>query len=137
MAFSMVEKAGKRILLITVSDPFDVRTDLARFLDQLRAALGELDSTTYLIYDIRGLSISFSDIISGVSGFGRPHTEFDTQLQEHSRMLLVGSGTLITIAAKTVSRLMPHKPTLVFDTPEKALEYAQSELENSSRQGLM
>lgn len=128
MAFSIAEKDGKRIVLVTISDPFNLRTELPQMTDQLLATLGDINDTVYLIYDVRQLSLNFSDIISGVAGFGRPQTELDKRLAQHGRMLLVGTSTLINVAAKAAARLAPSKPTLAFDTPEQAVEYAKAEL---------
>lgn len=128
MSHSVQEKQGKRILLVTASDPFDFRVEQTQLMDELHALLGEVKDTTYIIYDVRHLDLNFGSIVSGVSGFTRPQTEFDKQLGQHARMLLVGSSTLITVAAKTVARILPNKPTLIFDTPEEAFTYAQAEL---------
>jgi hypothetical protein len=128
MTYTITEKQGKQILLVTISDPFSLRTDMPQMTEQLHTALGEVTSMVYMIYDIRQFSLNFADIISGVTGFSRPQTKLDKQLAQHGRMILVGSSTLITVAAKAAARLSPSKPTLTFATPEEAVEYARAEL---------
>jgi hypothetical protein len=101
---------------------------MGQLTEEMQSTIGEITSIIYLIYDIRHLSINFSDIINGVTGLARPQTEFDKQLMEYARMIMVGSGPLISIAAKAAARLTPDKPTLLFATPEEALKHAEAEL---------
>ena len=128
MSHSIQAKHGRRIFLITISDPFDFRAEMGQLTEEMQSTIGEITSIIYLIYDIRHLSINFSDIINGVTGLARPQTEFDKQLMEYARMIMVGSGPLISIAAKAAARLTPDKPTLLFATPEEALKHAEAEL---------
>ncbi|MBN1311582.1 MAG: hypothetical protein JXB30_09195 [Anaerolineae bacterium] len=128
MTYSIVDKYQNRILLITVSDPFDFGTEPAQIRRELHTILGDITHTIYLIYDMKCLTVGFSDLISEAATLNQPQNEFEEQLQKHGRMILIGSGTPITITAKTVAQLIPHKPIHVFETPEEALEHAHAEL---------
>ncbi|MBN1429965.1 MAG: hypothetical protein JXB07_16470 [Anaerolineae bacterium] len=97
-------------------------------MSEMYNMLGDLSSTIYLVYDISQLSLDFSHIVSGFAGFARPQSAFEAQLKEYAVMILVGSSTLISVAAKTAARLAPNKPTLLFETQEEALAYAQAEM---------
>jgi hypothetical protein len=120
---------NKRILLITLSDPYDFRTESTKIMDELHGILGNITDIVYVIYDVTKLSISFSDIIDGVSsGFARPRNDADKQLNKYSRMILVGASTLITVGAKTAARFSPERPFPVFKTVEEALDYVQTDL---------
>lgn len=129
MSHSVLSKhMNNRIVLITASNPYDFRTETTQILNELQNLLGVLTDTTFVIYDVRGLTINVEGIINSVSGFARPRTEFDQKLDQYGRMILVGTGTFVTIGAKTASRFSPEKPLPVFPTPEEAISYAQAEL---------
>jgi len=134
MTHTFVEKQPKRILVITVSDPFDFRAEPAKIMSQLNSMFEDITEPVYVIYDIRKLSISFSNIIDGVAGFARPGSDFEKKLNKYGRMILVGSGTLITVTAKTAARFSPERPFPVFGTPEEAIEYAKAEIAKEKEQ---
>ena len=130
MAHTITPKdPARRILLITLTAPYNFRTESAQVITELQTILGDITNTVYLIYDVRQLNFSFSDLIDGVSsGFARQSTEFEKQLNKNGRMILVGSSTLINVGAKTAARFSPERTFPVFKTPEEAMDYAQSEL---------
>ena len=131
MPHTLVSKhPNKRILLITLSDPFDFRKEPPQVMDELRTTLGSVTETTYIIYDVKGLTINISGIIDAVSAFARPDREFDKQLEKYGRMVFVGLGSLVSIGAKTAARFSPGKAFPIFGTLEEAMEYVQTELAN-------
>lgn len=120
---------NNRILVITLSNPFDMRTEVPRIMNELETMLGTITNTFYIIYDLRQVNIGFSDIVTGVStsGIARAKSEFEKQLDEYAVISLVGAGTIVSVGAKTVSRFSPAVPG-VFKTVEEAIEYARAEL---------
>jgi len=128
MPYSIVDKQHKRILLITVSEPFDYSTETAQIRADLHAILGDIAHTIYLIYDISQVSFSFSDLVSEMAAFAQSESDFEKQLLEHSRMILVGVSTLVMIVARTIAQVAPSKPTRAFETVEEALKHAEAEL---------
>lgn len=130
MAYTITAKdINKRIILITLSNPVNARNESNEIMAELQAILGTLTNTVYTIYDFRQVTVSFSDIVTGISSsIARPRTEFEKDLSKHGRLVLVGSGTVVAVAAKTSARFLPDKPFPVFQTPEEAVDYAQAEL---------
>lgn len=129
MAHTVTPKDNnKRVVLITLADPYDFRNESAKVTEELHTILGDVNQIVYLIYDVSKLSITFSDIVSGVTGFARQSSTFEKQLNQYSRVVLVGTSTLINISAGAASRFSPERPFPVFKTVEEALNYAQAEL---------
>ncbi len=129
MSHTVISKhSGNRILLITLSDPFDFRNEPIQYMNELHTLLGSVTNTLYLIYDARNLTINIEGIINSVSTFAHPRADFEKQLNTHSRMIFVGTGTFIKLGAKTAGRFAPQKAFPVFDTVDQALDYARAEL---------
>lgn len=131
MTHTLVGSSENRIVLITLLNPFSARIETAEIMDELMAILGTpLTKEVYTIYDLRRVSFSFSDIVSGVGrGIATRRNEFEKQLDDLGRLVLIGTGPYVTVGATTASRFSPQKPIRVFPTPEEALAYAEGELD--------
>jgi hypothetical protein len=119
---------AKRILLITVTNPVNPRAEPDQIVNELSTIVGDVTGTFYIIYDIGNAGITFSDIISGITNFARQSSAFEKKMSEQGRMILVGAGTLLNVAAKAAARFSPDRPFPVFKTQEEAIDHAKTEL---------
>lgn len=128
MAYT-IQQPGKSILVVKIHNPFDPQNDPLQIMRDIGKLISHIDGPFYTVYDVRELSVTFADIVNGLaSSFRSKIPELDV-LKARGKMVFVGAGQLIELAAKGAERLQPEQPGIkVFDTVDEALAFAREQL---------
>jgi hypothetical protein len=130
MPYTVTQLDDLPILLITVSDPCDIRETSHATQDEIIRRFAGVTRPFFVIYDIRGLSITFEDVFTMISDAIYTPPERKGIFEKYGRILLVGTGSLMPLITVSAGRFLPTSgPARAFDTPEEALEYAHSQID--------
>lgn len=125
MPYTITRQGDAPILLAEISDPFDFLVDARAMRTDILEIFVDSISPFFVIYDVRKLSVTFNDIVTGLTDAIHVQDGKNDILEKYARMSLVGAGPLITLIVKCANRFIPSSGEIrAFDTPEKALEYA-------------
>jgi hypothetical protein len=117
------------ILLIALFDPCNTREASRATQEEITQRFVDAINPFFVIYDVRGLSITFEDVFMMISDAVYMPPESKSLFEKYGRMLIVGTGPLISLIVVSAGRFLPTRwPVKAFETPEEALEYAHSQL---------
>jgi hypothetical protein len=132
MPFTIEKLANEPIVFVTISNPFEVKHDVPLFAHQLQAVFDAEDGPLWDVTDVRGLSIDFSDMVSGMAMMTRGELGVlrDPKLR---RFAILVSNNLIMIAAKGLGQAQYGAiPMLICETLDEAFERVRSEIRETS-----
>jgi hypothetical protein len=128
MSFRVERLAGEPILLVTVPEDFDVKTDLPLAIGQIREILDGVEEPVYHTHDVHPFQMSFDDMMAAM----RLLTQGEMAILRHPdiREILVAAGdTMVRAAAKALA-LIPYGglSVKIFGTLDEALAYAREQI---------
>jgi hypothetical protein len=130
MPITISQLTGQPIVLATLEQPMELRQEVPAMFQDLIALTQSLDGYPwlYIVVDAtKAGAFSFGDIvyILSESRVTIPHRRADMAV----RLMLIGSGMLLDLAAKAMSQLQYGGYQMrLFPTLDQALETAQDEL---------
>jgi hypothetical protein len=128
MSFRVELLAGEPILLVTVPEDFDVKTDLPLAIEKIREILDGVEEPVYHTHDVHSFQMSFDDMMAAM----RLLTQGEMAILSHPniREILVAAGDTMTRMAAKALALVPYGglPVEVFGTPDEALAYAREQI---------
>lgn len=115
------------IVLVTLSEGWEIRADMEEFLGALHTVLESCQSPVYCIVDvIKTRNPSLDDLIWGANAGTRGASAI-VRHRNLREFLTVSQSSLLTLAAKGVrSDVFGNVPISVYPTLEEALAYARA-----------
>lgn len=131
MSTYTIEQLSQEPIYITVMTPeYSVSQDQAHSTAEGRAILDAVDEPVYWIVDIRQLSISLDDIISGSNQGARG----EEPLWHHpmiKEFVFVSGSTLVKLAAKGLNtEVFGNLNLTVCDSVEQAIEMCRAKIQS-------
>jgi hypothetical protein len=129
MPFTIEKLADEPIVLVTLSNPFDVKEDVPLFAHQLQAVFDSEAGPLWDVTDVRDLSIAFGDMVSGMAMI----TRGELGVLRHAkvcRFAIVASSNLILIAAKALGQQQYGAiPVTVCESLDEAFATVRAEIQ--------
>ncbi|MDX1994668.1 MAG: hypothetical protein SF029_19955 [bacterium] len=102
MPYKVTRVPNEPIVVLEVSSPFDMITDLPAVFADIAKAKAGVASLTYCLYDVRNLQITFSDVVMGLAAHtkGEPGSVSDPTI----RVILIGSDELLRLASEALKQ---------------------------------
>lgn len=129
MAFRVEQTPGEPIIIFSIEDRFKFDRDTLTAYAEVSAVLDRIkDDKPFLITDLSGARLTFSDIVMklGQDTRGHPGSATDPRIRQN---LLVGTDELVDMAAQSLMQTQYGKvKTLVFSSLNEALTYARAML---------
>ena len=127
MPLEIQPNTDNNILIIKVSDPFDMKETIHELNDLISEALDNCEGMLNYVSDIRDASISFGDMVSGMGLIFKGG--IDTFSDPRLRMIVVSDNPVVKMGSKAASQQSQYGkvPIKVFATVEDAVAYARSQ----------
>jgi hypothetical protein len=103
MSYTIEQLPGEPIVLVTFANPFDIRTDIPLFVEELRAIFDASPEPLIDITDTRGLKIAFGDIVAGMAMLTRG-TMSVLNHPNVARYIIVADSDLIRVAGQALGQ---------------------------------
>lgn len=112
------------ILIITYETPFDFHIEPGQILEAMADIIIDSDQAVFAIHDTSNLSLSFSDVVTGMAGAFK--NVRGQELSPRARILVVGGGTLLNLAVRSARQIQYGGLDVeLFDSLDDALDYAR------------
>ena len=124
MAQSFERLGDEPIFVITIADPYDFVNDPPALFAQVAAETQTITGKYISIYDLRGLTVNFSDMVMGMAAQSRGGA--GSIADSHNITLVVATSDMIKFAVEAFQQ--PQYGNLeipMFETKEAAIEQAR------------
>lgn len=129
MPFKVEMLPDEPIVLVSVTEPFDLKADIHAFVDDLLSALDRASQPVYEVMDVRALKLSFSTIVDALALTTR--SDSVKRIDKHPKLkawIIVLDNDLLRIGANALGQdQYGGKAVPIFPTLEQALDYARQQ----------
>jgi hypothetical protein len=92
MPYTITPQGNDPILLVKITDPFDFRTGPSAIRARLLNIFSDIARPFLVIYDIRGFSITFNDVVMALADTIYAQDDTKGIFQKYGRILLLGQA---------------------------------------------
>ena len=129
MAYTITQVPRESIIIVRILTPFNPQLDPIQIMHDIGKLINHITGTFYTIYDVRELTITFPEVVKGLASSFRSNIPELPVLRARGKMIIVGAGQLIELAAKSAQRLQPEQEGIkLFGTVEEAQAHAREQL---------
>lgn len=126
MSVEIQNTDDNNIIIIKITDPFDMTETIHALEDILKEALDNCEGTLYYISDINDASINFGDMVSGMGLVFKGNLASFKDRRLH--MIVVSQSPMVKMGSKAASQQSQYGnvPIKVFESVDKAIAYART-----------